>query len=224
MRLTLEQAVLVRSGRPVLDEVSLTLEPGTHALLLGWAGSGKTTVLKALAGLLPLDSGAVGWDGERPTRTGRSQVGMVFQTDALFDSLTVEENVLLPLRRREVANPQARARAREILTRVGLGEALLTLPEHLSGGMRRRVGIARALVTGPSVLLVDDPLAGLDPRTARSITGLILELAVGKTLLWSAAEPPPHFEPLRWLWIDQGRLLHDGPPRASLLVATGDAA
>lgn len=214
MELGAEQLVVHREGRVALSHVSLSLPRGQRALLTGPAGCGKSTLLKALAGLLSSSSGRVLWDGNEVAslsssgkRAGQARLGMVFQTDALFDSLDVLENVLLPLRRRKVPQEQAQARAQEVLERVGLQHALHSLPEQLSGGMRKRVGIARAIVSRPEVLLADDPLAGLDPRTAASVCELLWEVSADRSLLVCAPEPPEWLElPLRWR-LEEGRLL-----------------
>ena len=116
-------------------------------------------------------------------RARQAAFGMVFQTDALFDSLTVRRNVLLPLERRRVPREEAEARADEVLRAVGLAEAANTLPERLSGGMRKRAGIARALAARPSVLLADEPFSGLDPGTARQVARVLLEVAGSGSLI-----------------------------------------
>ncbi|HZI11757.1 MAG TPA: ATP-binding cassette domain-containing protein [Myxococcus sp.] len=214
----------VRYGtRTVLSAVDCALPPGTRALVLGRAGAGKTTLLKALAGLVAPAEGRVSWTGQDAARLGAAErrarqaaFGMVFQTDALFDSLTVRGNVLLPLERRRVPPAEARARADEVLRAVGLLEAADTLPERLSGGMKKRAGIARALAARPSVLLADDPFAGLDPGTARQVARVLLEVAGGGTLLVAAPEAPVDLPLPRWLYLRGGRLVHDGPPEPAL--------
>lgn len=219
------EGISVRHGEVVaLDEASLRVRPGERVLLLGWTGSGKTTLLKVLAGLLRPDAGTVRWDGEDPfglspavRRARQAAFGMVFQADALFDSMDVLANVELPLLRRGVAPDEARARAREVLAHVGLAEAEAVFPERLSGGMRKRAGLARAIVARPQVLLADDPLAGLDPATAGEVTARIAQAAEGRTLIWAAVEPPPTLPFARWVWLERGRVAHDGPPRPGLL-------
>lgn len=220
----------VRWGtRSVLHEVNCVLPPGSRALVLGRSGAGKTTLLKALAGLIPASEGNVLWDGDAVAhlssseRRGRQAAfGMVFQTDALFDSLTVRENVLLPLRRRHVPEEEAQARATEVLQAVGLLEAANALPERLSGGMKKRAGIARALAARPSVLLADDPFAGLDPGTARQVARVLLEVAGSGTLLVAAPDAPAELALPRWLYLREGRLVHDGPPAPELEAAENE--
>ncbi len=219
MDLRAQGVVVEHARRRSLADVSAAFAPGTRALVLGRAGAGKTLLLKVLAGLVLPSRGQVLWAGEdvaglSPARRRERQAafGMVFQTDALFDSLSVLDNVLMPLRRRHVPEDQALARGREVLQQVGLAHAERTLPENLSGGMRKRVGLARALAARPSVLLADDPFAGLDPGTARQVAEVLLEVAGAGTLLVAAPEPPPELPFARWLLMREGSLVHDGPP------------
>jgi phospholipid/cholesterol/gamma-HCH transport system ATP-binding protein len=179
-----------------LEDVTLSVPAGSRLLLSGPAGGGKTSLLKCLAGLLRPTAGKVTWDGrdvammtKDERRAAQVAFGMVFQTDALFDSMTVLENVLLPLRKRGVGETEAKARAFEALERVGLRDAALKRPEVLSGGMKKRAGVARAIVARPEVLLADDPFAGLDPVTERSIASLLLEVSEGKTLIVALPDP-----------------------------------
>jgi phospholipid/cholesterol/gamma-HCH transport system ATP-binding protein len=179
-----------------LSEVSLVLPAGTKLVVWGAAGSGKTSLLKALAGLVRPSAGHTLWGGKdlwalvpAERRALQSNIGMVFQSDALFDSMSVLENVLMPLRKRHVREDEAHERALEALTRVGLREAASKRPESLSGGMKKRCGVARAIVSRPTVLIADDPFAGLDPVTERSVAELLLEVSAGRTLI--AALPDP---------------------------------
>lgn len=179
-----------------LSGVTLSFPPGEQALVAGPAGCGKTTLLKSLAGLVFVDAGAVLWDGEdvramapRRRRELQAQFGMVFQSDALFDSMTVLENVQLPLVKRRVPPREAALKARAVLVSVGLAGAEGAMPEVLSGGMKKRVGIARAIVAEPAVLLADDPFAGLDPATALEVGRVLARAAQGRTLLLAAPEP-----------------------------------
>ncbi|MBI3181356.1 MAG: ATP-binding cassette domain-containing protein [Myxococcales bacterium] len=212
-------ALTVRiDGRAALWQVTVSFPGGERALVVGNAGSGKTTLLKALAGLLPASAGRVLWNGAEvgclspeQRRAAQAAFGMVFQSDALFDSLTVLENVMLPLSRRKVPPKEARPRAEEALVQVGLLDAARHYPERLSGGMRKRVGIARAIVARPEVLLADDPLAGLDPETAESVTELLLFLAAERTLILAAPEAAPALRVPTVLRLEGGRL--GGGPR-----------
>jgi phospholipid/cholesterol/gamma-HCH transport system ATP-binding protein len=168
---------------PALDRVSLQLEGGETAVILGAAGSGKTVFLKTALGLILPDEGHVYVFGE-DTRTAtrerladlRSRMGILFQEGGLFDSLTIEENVGYPLlNQKSLRCPKEEVfpRVEEALNFVELGHTLSKVPSELSGGMRRRVGIARAIVTQPDLVLYDSPTAGLDPITANTIMALI---------------------------------------------------
>lgn len=169
-----------------LRNVSLTLKPGETRIVFGAAGAGKTTLLKAVIGLVAVDSGDIKLFGQDVTAAKeadlfplRSRAGVLFQEGGLFDSLTVGENVEYPLLNQKVdhAEPvgpdQAEARAKEALHFVELGQTFEKFPSELSGGMRRRVGIARAIVTEPPLVLYDSPTAGLDPITANTIMALV---------------------------------------------------
>ncbi|MBX5494332.1 MAG: ATP-binding cassette domain-containing protein [Bryobacteraceae bacterium] len=168
-----------------LDKVSFVLERGESRVVLGTAGSGKTTLLKTAVGLIRPDSGRVellGHDISKMEESElydlRSRVGILFQEVGLFDSLTVEENVAYPLRNqhtRQAVNSDLREQVVEALRFVELEHTLDKFPSELSGGMRRRVGIARAVVTAPDVVLYDSPTAGLDPITAYTIMGLLIK-------------------------------------------------
>lgn len=226
MDLRAHRIEVTHAGRRSLAGVSAAFSAGTRALVLGRAGAGKTLLLKALAGLVQPSAGEVRWDGEDVVRLSAARrrerqaaFGMVFQTDALFDSLSVLDNVLLPLRNRGVPEAQALARGHEVLQAVGLAHAAGTLPELLSGGMRKRAGLARAIAARPSVLLADDPFAGLDPGTARQVAEVLLAVAGEGTLLVAAPEPPPELPFGRWLLLREGALVHDGPPEPAQLEA-----
>jgi phospholipid/cholesterol/gamma-HCH transport system ATP-binding protein len=172
----------------VLRGVSLTLSRGETLVIMGGSGSGKTVLLRCIAGLLRPDRGRIRLFGHNIERLEeeallplRRRLGYVFQGAALFDSQTVHENVAFPLRE-HTALPTAEIRARvmHFLGLVGLGEETLTLlPSELSGGMRKRVGIARALIVEPELLLFDEPTAGLDPTNARIVGELIAHVGTG---------------------------------------------
>lgn len=169
-------------GRRVLDGVTLSLRPRELVGLIGPPEAGKTVLLKTLAGLLLPTAGELVFRGEPvdlggDLRSLRLRIGMAFQNDALFDSLTVFDNVAFPLRRRRLPEPVVRERVTSRLADVGLDAAADKLPADVSGGMRKRVGIARATVIDPEIALFDDPVAGLDPLTG----GRILELIVAMT-------------------------------------------
>ncbi|HWC98969.1 MAG TPA: ATP-binding cassette domain-containing protein [Candidatus Sulfopaludibacter sp.] len=169
----------------VLSEISFAAYEGESRVILGAAGSGKTVLLKTALGLIKPDAGKVyafGQDlttmDERDLFQIRSRMGMLFQESALFDSLTIEENVAYPLvNQKSIQCPkdQVHPRVVEALEFVELGETLEKFPSELSGGMRRRAAIARAVVTGPPLVLYDSPTAGLDPITAHTIITLLIK-------------------------------------------------
>ena len=170
---------------PALDSVTFHLDAGDSCVILGSAGSGKTVLLKCALGLLRPDSGCVRLFGEDITAMSekrlyslRARVGILFQEGGLFDSLTIEENVSYPLLNQPEINcapEEVHPRVVSALQFVELGHTLDKFPSELSGGMRRRVGIARANVTEPALVLYDSPTAGLDPITAHTIMALILK-------------------------------------------------
>lgn len=165
----------------VLRGISFQVDPGETKVLLGESGSGKTLIMKLAAGLLRPDSGKIwvmGHDvGEMPEKElldFRRRVGFVFQEGALFDSMTVADNVAFRLREEKVDEQEIESRVREALRFVELESAVELYPAELSGGMRRRVSIARALVDRPPIVFYDSPTAGLDPITSQTIITLIL--------------------------------------------------
>jgi phospholipid/cholesterol/gamma-HCH transport system ATP-binding protein len=170
--------------KQVLSDISFQMERAGTLILLGVAGTGKSIMLKLALGLLKPDSGQIKVDGrdvvllpEIELRPIRQRMGMVFQEGALFDSLTVYENVAYPLRESGEKNEESiENRVREVLGFVEMEQATEKLPSELSGGMRRRVSIARAIASRPSIMLYDSPTAGLDPVTAHTITTLIAKL------------------------------------------------
>ena len=167
----------------VLDKISFTVRRGETKIVLGGSGSGKSTIINLVLGLLKPDAGRVVIDGEDVTEFDepemmrvRKKIGMVFQEGALFDSLSVYENVAYRLHEEGVDEDEVEHEVRRMLHFVNLEDAIDKMPIELSGGMRRRVGIARALVGNPSIVLFDEPTAGLDPPTARTICELAIKL------------------------------------------------
>ena len=168
----------------VLRDVSFVVPKGSMRLLLGPSGAGKSVILKLILGLLKPDSGRIFVNGqriddmtERRLLRARADMGMSFQENALFDSLTVEENVGYRLHEEsDMPDDQARERVEEVLALVGLTEYADRMPSELSGGQRRRVGVARAMASNPALLLLDDPVTGLDPIIAASVDDAIVTL------------------------------------------------
>jgi len=168
----------------VLKDVSFKIKPGETKIILGESGSGKSTILKLILGLIRPDSGQILIQNQDITKMSerelvqvRGGIGMIFQEGALFDSLSVRENVGYRLSEEGKLNEEEiNAEIIQLLGFVGLEEAIDKMPGELSGGMKRRVGIARALVGTPKVVLYDEPTAGLDPITKRSIVELMIKL------------------------------------------------
>jgi phospholipid/cholesterol/gamma-HCH transport system ATP-binding protein len=172
------------NGKPVLRQVSLEIPDGETMVVIGKSGCGKTVLLKSIIGLIKPDSGKIMVDGRDIVRMTHSDLyavrkhfGMLFQGAALFDSMTVEENVGLPLREHTRLDPAAiRKKVEEKLELVGLPNLLGKKPSELSGGMKKRVGLARALAMEPKYMLYDEPTTGLDPITADTINRLIVQM------------------------------------------------
>jgi phospholipid/cholesterol/gamma-HCH transport system ATP-binding protein len=202
----------------VLRDLDLDVPTGRTVAVLGRSGSGKSVLLKTVARLLRADAGEA-WVGDTDMTTAdeatvkrvRGEMGYVFQFAALFDSMTVGENVQLPLRRAGVGRREARERAERALDVVGLSGLGGKLPSELSGGMRKRAGIARAVVTEPRYLLYDEPTTGLDPVTTAMIDQLVLRL---KAEIESTGVVVTHDIASAFRVADEVALLHDGRVRA----------
>jgi len=168
----------------VLQDVSAKMEAGNTNLIIGSSGSGKTVLMKIMIGLMSVDSGSVFYEGnditamnEKELKDLRKQVGMLFQGSALFDSKTVEDNVMFPLDMfTKMSQAEKLARVNEVLARVNLVDANKKFPAEISGGMKKRVALARAIVQNPKYLFCDEPNSGLDPQTSLVIDKLIKEI------------------------------------------------
>ena len=168
----------------VLKGISTTFEQGKTNLIIGQSGSGKTVFLKCLLGLFDYTEGSIDYDDQKFTKLSddqkrnlRSKIGMVFQGSALFDSMTIAENVMFPLRMfANLSESEMQDRANIVLKRVNLDNAQHKMPSEASGGMQKRVAIARAIVNNPKYLFCDEPNSGLDPKTAIVIDNLIQEI------------------------------------------------
>jgi phospholipid/cholesterol/gamma-HCH transport system ATP-binding protein len=169
----------------VLRGVDLDLFPEENLVVLGRSGTGKSVLIKLIAGLLKADRGEVTVLGHemshinaKELRALRLRIGFSFQNSALYDSMTVRENLEFPLvrNRRELTKKQVEREVREVLEAVGLSQTLQQMPAELSGGQRKRIGIARTLILRPQIMLYDEPTAGLDPTTSMEINNLITEV------------------------------------------------
>ncbi len=170
--------------KEVLRNISATFEPGKTSLVIGTSGSGKTVLMKCMVGLFEVDSGGVFYNNENFSKMNinerkaiRKEIGMLFQGNALFDSMTVEENVIFPLNMfTDMSEKEKKDRVNFCLERVNLKGANKLYPSEISGGMMKRVGIARAIVQNPKYLFCDEPNSGLDPQTSIVIDKLIQEI------------------------------------------------
>jgi phospholipid/cholesterol/gamma-HCH transport system ATP-binding protein len=210
-------------GRLVLDDLSFEVEAGRGFAILGRSGTGKSVTLKHIIGLVRPDRGRVLIDGRdigplsrRELSEVRRRMGFLFQNAALFDSITVGENVAFPLRRHsDLPEAGIRAKVAEKLAQVGLEREAGVMPADLSGGMRKRAGLARAMALDPAILLVDEPSAGLDPLTSDEIDELLLALKQrGGTTIVLVTHDIPSARRIA----DELALIHDGR-----LVARGTA-
>ena len=196
-------------GQPVLKGVDLEIPTGKLTTIIGPSGEGKSVLLKHMIGLLRPDRGQVLVDGvdisqlkERDLNDIRKRFAMLFQSAALFDSMTVFDNVAFPLQeKRMVSESEIPRMVQSMLERVGLGNMGHKFPAELSGGMKKRAGLARALVTGPEIILFDEPTTGLDPLMAKAIHDLILAMhrTFGFTAVMVSHEIPEIFSITDWV-------------------------
>ncbi|MDZ4845855.1 MAG: ATP-binding cassette domain-containing protein [Chitinophagales bacterium] len=167
----------------VLKDISLTIHKGETVVVLGKSGSGKSVLIKCMVRLLDVDEGKVSILGSdifslnrKELNLLRMKIGFLFQGAALYDSLTVRENLEFPLRQSGKPREEIDALVMEVLQSVGLEDAVDLMPSELSGGMRKRIGLARSMILKPEIMLYDEPTTGLDPITAKEISNLILEV------------------------------------------------
>lgn len=209
--------------RRVLDNVTFDVPEGEGFVILGRSGTGKSVTLRHIIGLVRPDSGRVIVRGKEISALGgralaeaRKEIGFLFQNSALFDSITVGENVAFPMRRHtNLSDREIRERARGKLAAVGLESEFDKMPAELSGGMRKRAGLARAMALDPRLLLVDEPSAGLDPITTDEIDGLLLELKEkGGTTLVVVTHNIPSARKVgdELVMLHEGRVIAKGTP------------
>jgi phospholipid/cholesterol/gamma-HCH transport system ATP-binding protein len=207
----------------VLTGIDLTIDEGSTCVILGGSGSGKTVLMKHMIGLLKPDSGQVIVDGEDivPATTDRleqvrKKFGMVFQAAALFDSMSVYENVSFPLREHsKISEDEIRERVRAKLQIVGLKNVEEKFPADLSGGMRKRVGLARAIILDPKIVLYDEPTTGLDPITTDYVDEMILDAKreLGVTSVVISHDIASAFKVADNIaFLSQGLIVDQGPP------------
>jgi len=215
-------------NREILKDVSFRIEKGESILLAGSSGAGKSTILKLALGLIKPTSGRIWVFGREITRLSekklmklRQYFGTVFQGGALFDSLTVEQNVGFFLRENlNVEETEVQNRVRRTLQFLGLDKFLTYLPSQLSGGMRKRVAIARAIVTNPQALLYDEPTAGLDPIAARRVIDLIKHLRESFQVTSLIVSHEIHYFldiVDRMLMLKDGKIIYDGEPNLDIV-------
>jgi phospholipid/cholesterol/gamma-HCH transport system ATP-binding protein len=211
------------AGFGVLKGINLKMMEGTTTVVLGGSGSGKTVLMKHIMGLFKPDRGHVIVDGLDVTQMGRQELskfrermGMVFQSSALFDSMTVGENVAFPLREHsKLSEPEIQAKVKEKLAVVDLHDVEEKYPAELSGGMRKRVGLARAIVREPKIVLYDEPTTGLDPLTTESVDDMIIgarqKLGVTSVVISHDIGSTFHIAD-HVAMLHDGRIVEEGPP------------
>jgi len=212
------------NGFPVLKGVNLKIPEGTTTVILGGSGSGKTVLMKHIMGLFKPDSGQVIVDGQNVSIMSRQELavfrqrmGMVFQSAALFDSMTVADNVAFPLREHNpgLSEAEIQEKVKEKLAVVDLHGVEQKFPAELSGGMRKRVGLARAIVREPKIVLYDEPTTGLDPLTTESVDEMIIHarerLTVTSVVISHDVGSAFHIAD-RIAMLNEGRVVEEGTP------------
>lgn len=209
-------------SQKVLNGVDLTAKRGQTVVVLGRSGTGKSVLLKLIVGLQQPDSGSIRIDGQEIVGIDmdrlneiRKKIGFLFQQAALYDSLTVEENVAFPLNRHsKLSDGERREKVRALLASVGMERDLTKMPSDISGGMQKRVGLARALALDPAILLFDEPTSGLDPITAAEIGELIVKLKKERNLTSIVVTHDVHGAKSfadRVVLLREGKVVIDGP-------------
>ncbi|GAB4302731.1 MAG: ABC transporter ATP-binding protein [Desulfuromonadia bacterium] len=220
--IAMEHVTYTVGGRKILSDFSFELTRGENLTILGRSGVGKTTILKLLLGLIEPDDGKILIDGvpltgkkEREIRRMTARFAIVFQGGALFDSMTVGENVGYRLLEKKRPLEEVERVVREKLSFVGLGDTIDLYPAELSGGMKKRVAIARAIAADPDVILLDEPTTGLDPIGVTGIQTLITSLQrQGKSTLMVTHDLATAFAVSnRFIFVHEGRKIFDGPPQ-----------
>ena len=209
-------------GIEVLSDISLTVNKGENVVILGKSGSGKSVTIKCISGLLTQDEGSLKVFGEEvkdmdedALKALRCRLGFLFQSAALYDSMSVRENLIFPLKRILKVKDKAEIEKRctEVLEAVGLGDAIDKMPSDLSGGMRKRMGLARTLVVRPEIILYDEPTTGLDTITSKEISQLILDIQQqyqATSVIITHDIPCARITGDRVLIINEGRFIAEG--------------
>lgn len=196
----------------VLDGIDLDIPLGLHTTVIGKSGTGKSVLLKCISGLLDPDAGSIGKDGSKKA----PPCSYMFQQNALFDSMTVEENIALPLREKGKAkNSEIAKRVSDLLEQIELTAASKKYPAEISGGMKKRVALARALITNPEIILFDEPTTGLDPQRKYSVFDMIRSYRkrFGFTVVMVSHDVPEVFEISdKIAWLDEGSIKFWGTP------------
>lgn len=208
--------------KAVLTGINLAVQKGENVVILGKSGSGKSVTIKCIAGLLTQDEGSLKVFGEEvkdldedALKTLRCRLGFLFQGAALYDSMTVRENLVFPLKRvlKLKDNTEIESRCIEVLQAVGLGDAIDKMPSDLSGGMRKRMGLARTLVVKPEIILYDEPTTGLDTITSKEISHLVMEMKQQyqtTSVIITHDIPCAKITADRVLIIDEGKFIAEG--------------